>query len=989
MKRIRLLILFHLLFIRLEAQNFEWAKREGRSAYDYGYGIATDNSGNVYVAGKYEMNANFSGTVLPLQGNHDIYVAKYSSAGALIWVRTAGGADGDYAHALACDGSNYVYVAGEIEGYGTTINFIGSAITLTSKGINDVFLAKYNLNGNLLWAKQAGGFKNDEALGVTYDGAGNVYVCGFFNNNATFGTTTINGYGENDIFVARYDKDGVFQWVQKAGGTGRDEAKSIKCDAAGNIYVCGMYEDSAFFGSQLLTDPNGYVNSFIAKYKPDGTLAWVKAGGGDYDDVGWALTIDNNNKIYVTGEFNAYAHFGNTALTTSGNADIFVACYDTLGNCLWAKKAGGPLIDRGRGIGCDGNNLYITGQFGLSADFGTNAVTGVDSSEIVIAKINNIGDFQWAMAVGGPIDSVETLGYESGDAVCAEASGNVYVTGALLNGGKFGNYSFLPYSRTDVFICKISQGNTTIPNCNASGTITREFWNNVNGTSVNKVPVNTIPASISQLTIFEGPSQAGNNYASRIRGYICPPLTGNYIFWIASDDNSELWLSTDDKAANKVKIAQVTGYTPSREWTKYPSQQSAPISLLAGVSYYIEAIHKEGTQGDNLAVGWQLPNGVLERPIPGTRLSPFTNSGNNLPVVNIASPADNTGYPNPANITITVDATSNGGSITKVEFYQGNVKIGEDLTTPYSYTWMNVTSGNYALKAVATDNTGQAGTSGIVNVAVTTCSTPVISPLSSTTMCSGSVVLQSNAGPGSICQWKKDGVNISGATGTSYTATASGGYQIKVIQGSCISWSAPITVTIQGGLRAAITPGGPTSFCQGGNVKFFANTCSGYTYQWKKDGTYIPGITSSTYTATIAGNYQVQVTQAGISVWSALVTVTINVCKELDVSQTEETNNQTVSSLSDSTNTFQMSVYPNPNTGLFTIQLNMVINQEERVNMRIVNLLGQEIYNKEYVIRDKYIKETVELDKSLPTGIYTLQMIVGNKMENTNIILSR
>lgn len=988
MKTNYLLILLNVLIFRLEAQNFEWAKREGQAAYDYGYGIATDNTGNIYVAGKYELNANFSGTVLPIQGNHDIYVAKYSSTGALIWVRTAGGVDGDYAHALACDGS-YVYVAGEIEGYGTTINFIGSGITLTSKGINDIFLAKYDLNGNLLWAKQAGGFKNDEALGITYDNAGNVYVCGFFNKNATFETTTINGYGGNDIFVAKYDKNGVFQWVRKAGGSGRDEAKSIKCDAAGNVYVCGMYEDTSFFGSQFLVSPNGYVNSFIAKYKPDGTLAWVRAGGGDYDDVGWALTIDNTNKIYVTGEFNAYAHFGNIALTTSGNADIFVASYDTLGNCLWAKKAGGPLIDRARGIGCDGNNLYITGQFGLSANFGANTISGADSSEIVIAKINNAGDFQWAMAVSGPVDSAETLGYEAGDAICAEASGNVYVTGALLNGGAFGNYSFLPYSRTDVFICKINQGNTPVASCNASGTITREFWSNVAGTSINTIPVNTSPANTSQLTIFEGPSQAGDNYASRIRGYICPPLTGNYIFWIASDNNSELWLSTDDKAANKVKIAYVKGYTPSRGWTKYPSQQSAPISLLAGVNYYIEALHKEGTQGDNLAVGWQLPNGALERPIPGTRLSPFTNAGNNPPVVNITSPVNNTSYPNPANITITADAISIGGSITKIEFYQGNVKIGEDLTAPYSYTWMNVNTGNYTLKAVVTDNIGQTGTSAIVNVVVTACSTPVITPLGSTILCSGSVVLQSSASPGAICQWKKDGVNISGATSASYTATAAGSYQIKVIQGSCISWSAPITVTIQNGLRATITPGGPTTFCSGENVKLFANTCSGYTYQWKKDGAYIPGVTSSTYTATTAGNYQVQITQAGISAWSALVSVIINACKELDISQTEETNNQTVSPLSDSSTALQMNVYPNPTTGLFTIQLNLAINQEERVNMRILNLLGQEIYRKDYVIRDNYLKETVELDKSLPTGVYTIQMIVGNKVENTSIILSR
>lgn len=100
--------------------------------------------------------------------------------------------------------------------------------------------------------------------------------------------------------------------------------------------------------------------------------------------------------------------------------------------------------------------------------------------------------------------------------------------------------------------------------------------------------------------------------------------TDNYIFWIASDDYAELWLSTDENPANKVIIARVDGWTAPREWNKYASQQSLPITVQAGQRYYIEVLHKEGYGGDNLAVGWQLPSGALERPIPGSRLSPWT-----------------------------------------------------------------------------------------------------------------------------------------------------------------------------------------------------------------------------------------------------------------------------------------------------------------------------------------------------------------------------
>lgn len=159
--------------------------------------------------------------------------------------------------------------------------------------------------------------------------------------------------------------------------------------------------------------------------------------------------------------------------------------------------------------------------------------------------------------------------------------------------------------------------------CNASGTITREVWTSVPGSLVSNIPVNTSPNQRGSLTIFEAPTNFGANYGQRIRGTICAPLSGNYIFWISSNDNSELWLSTDNTPANKVRIASVTGYTGVREWTKYPSQRSVSIALVGGKTYYIEALHKQGANTDNLAVGWQLPDGALERPIPGSRLSPF------------------------------------------------------------------------------------------------------------------------------------------------------------------------------------------------------------------------------------------------------------------------------------------------------------------------------------------------------------------------------
>ncbi|MGC1243724.1 MAG: PA14 domain-containing protein [Chryseosolibacter sp.] len=159
--------------------------------------------------------------------------------------------------------------------------------------------------------------------------------------------------------------------------------------------------------------------------------------------------------------------------------------------------------------------------------------------------------------------------------------------------------------------------------CTASGTTLREYWGIVPGNSVSDIPVDESPTSTSQLTIFEGPQNIGTNYASRIRGYICPPTTGSYTLWIASNDHSELWLSTDDNPANKQRIAYLTRAVEPQQWDRFATQRSAPVILERGKRYYVEALHKQGIGTDHIAVGWQLPDGTFERPVSGAHLSPF------------------------------------------------------------------------------------------------------------------------------------------------------------------------------------------------------------------------------------------------------------------------------------------------------------------------------------------------------------------------------
>ncbi len=160
-----------------------------------------------------------------------------------------------------------------------------------------------------------------------------------------------------------------------------------------------------------------------------------------------------------------------------------------------------------------------------------------------------------------------------------------------------------------------------------TGVIQREYWEDVPGRGVNELVKHQQfpdkPTGSDLLTRFEGPVNWKQHYGSRIRGYVHPPETGDYVFWLAADDHAELWLSTSDKPSDRHRVIKLDRWTPSQNWDKYPEQKSIPILLEAGQRYYIEALHHEDTVDDCLAVGWQLPDGTKERPIPGKRLSTF------------------------------------------------------------------------------------------------------------------------------------------------------------------------------------------------------------------------------------------------------------------------------------------------------------------------------------------------------------------------------
>ena len=538
--------------------------------------------------------------------------------------------------------------------------------------------------------------------------------------------------------VWRNPSRGWFDWVNLTNGaTGTVQARVLAVAPSDNNYIYVVKGGSYLYGTTnggeswtKLNQNQTYTSITIHPDNPkvlwatgvgfgrsatsrvgkstDGGLTWTDATGS-LPDVSTNCSVyqkNSANGIYIGNDLGVYYKDDTMAdwvLFQQGMPKAIV-------RDLEINEAAGKLYAGTYGRGAWVSDLY-------NAPAGADPVLTITSPAdkqtfTAPASVNFTAN---ASDSDGTIAKVE---FYNGTAKLGEDVTSPYTF--IWNNVSAGNYTLIAKaidnsgaSATDTVAIAVT--NTTA--CAGTGKIQNEVWTGITGLNVSSIPVDSPPSSVSDLTAFETPSGIGDNYGSRVRGYLCVPATGNYTFWISSDDRSELWLSTDEDPSKKVQIAYVSGWTNSRQWDKYATQKSASISLVGGKKYYVEALLKEASGGDHLAVGWQLPTGALERPIPGNRVIQFQSSGNDLPVVTIASPEDGQSFTAPASVNISASASDQDGSITKVEFYNGTAKLGEDVTSPYAFAWNNVSAGNYTLTAKAIDNSG-GSTSASVGISV-------------------------------------------------------------------------------------------------------------------------------------------------------------------------------------------------------------------------------------------------------------------------------
>jgi hypothetical protein len=327
-----------------------WARRAGGVFHDEVAGVAMAPDGSSFVTGSFAAQAAFGTgadlTTLMVQGSlvsADGFVARYDGAGTLVWVRQFGGAAGDDAgRSVAATADGGCVVTGVFRG-AASFGSGASAVTLLAAGGADVFVARYDVSGQLLWAQRGGGAADDEARGITVCADGACVAVGGFRGAATFTDAlqpvALQAVGGLDAYVARYAADGALLAVRTAGGTADDEARSVAASADGGCVVAGHFLTAAAFNGMLPAQNLlgfGSRDVFLARYASGGGLLWAKAAGGtDYEQV-LGLHGATDGSLLITGVFQGTAAFGEGArrelLTAAGWGDLFVVRYNADGD---------------------------------------------------------------------------------------------------------------------------------------------------------------------------------------------------------------------------------------------------------------------------------------------------------------------------------------------------------------------------------------------------------------------------------------------------------------------------------------------------------------------------------------------------------------------------------------------------------------------------------------------------------------------------------
>ena len=480
-----------------QSPTYLWAKTLIGNVESIQRATVVDASGNVYISGVFFGTVDFDpgpgdASITPSPYGCNIYIAKYDANGNYLWAKNIPIAATYGGNLITLDGSSNIYISGFF--LGTNVDFDpgpGTAFLSSSGGSNDAYMAKYDANGNYLWAKQIGSTGDDRGNEILTDASGNVLLTGTFSLTVDFdpgaGVANLTSAGTTDIFLAKYNAAGVFQWVKQIGGTAGDDVRDIALDNSGNIFLTGNFNLTADFDpgpmAANLTSAGG-TDVFITKYDVSGNYLWTRRFGGTVNDGGSALKADGAGNIFVTGIFSGTVDFdpgpGVVNMTASSSA-LFYGKYDVNGNLCWIKQL--PVNYYSMDLALDATgNIFISGYYGggygspIDMDPGAGIANLTVPTNLppptynIIGMYDVAGNYLWA-GVFGRQCYCSVMGYKS--SLFIDPSGYLYYSGIFNGPWGTGTVDFdpgpgvanlvAPSSVDNVFFAKYAIPGTPLP----------------------------------------------------------------------------------------------------------------------------------------------------------------------------------------------------------------------------------------------------------------------------------------------------------------------------------------------------------------------------------------------------------------------------------------------------------------------------------------------------------------------------------------------
>jgi hypothetical protein len=434
------------------SQTFSWANTAGNGTFiDYGLGVTVDHNHNVITTGMHFDTGMFGSTSLGGFGYQDAFIAKYDSTGTLLWVRGIGGAEQDWGYAVTTDASDNIFVTGTFAWY--SLHFTATdSLSISAPQATNCFVAKYDANGNFLWAR-SGGCSYSKSSAVTTDASGNAIISGFYNGTINFSSNVLTGGGSN-LFFVKYSPTGNVIWAKSGTSSSMCATNAMKCDASGNIYATGKISQNITFGPTTYPRQGG-DDMYTAKFNSNGDIQWFQLEGktlaasttSNNLDCGNGIDVDNSGNVYVAGSLI------DTFISASMFQSAAIVKYNNAGTRQWVYKFGNNNgIDVFNSLSLDAaGNPYVVGTYRGALTIGTSILPVAADDDVMLAKFNSSGNCIGTIGIG------TGNGNDAGNGIMVDPNGSsIYLAGSMRHTLNFGTVTATGDNASTIFVAKMT-----------------------------------------------------------------------------------------------------------------------------------------------------------------------------------------------------------------------------------------------------------------------------------------------------------------------------------------------------------------------------------------------------------------------------------------------------------------------------------------------------------------------------------------------------